>query len=96
MAALRQTAFDFEAGAASGIDAWRAEIRRQQEELARTLGLPLGKQVEVWLRGGVRLQGRLGLEEATLVHTQSTLQNTRFEVDGVRFAYAEMDSCVAR
>jgi hypothetical protein len=94
VAAPRQTGFDFEAKGASGIDAWRAQLQRQREELAHSLGLPLGKQVEVWLRGGVRLRGRLNLEGAILVHAQSTLQNTRFEVDGVRFSYSEVESCV--
>jgi hypothetical protein len=89
-----QKELDFEAHASGGLEKWESEQRRSREELARKVGLPLGQQVEVWLRGGVRLRGRLCLAEAMLPQTNATLENTRFEVNAVPFYYAEMESCV--
>jgi hypothetical protein len=95
MARAVQAELDFAAGMkpADGIASWRAELSRQRELLAKELGLPLDKEVEVWLVGGVRLRGQLKLEDALLLHANSTLQNTRFEVAGVPFSYAEIESC---
>lgn len=91
---LQQNEFDFGEPSGGGLDHWHAEQQRQREELARKLGLPLGKEVEVWLRGGVRLRGPLRLAEAMLLQANATLENTQFEVDAVPFLYAEMESCV--
>lgn len=89
-----QAELDFAGGDSDGLSAWQAGQRRQREELARQLALPLGRPVEVWLRGGVRLRGELRLAEAFLVHAQVTQENTRFEVAGTQFAFREMESCV--
>src|ERR1051325_346434 len=94
MAILWQRELDFERQQPTGLDSWHKEQQRQRQELARSLGLPLGKNVEIWLHGGIRLRGELRLEDATLLHVQSTLQNTRFEVNGLPFGYAEIESCV--
>ena len=92
---LIQFELNFQAQPGSGLDAWHAEQQRQRELLARELRLPLGKEVEVWLHGGVRLRGKLQVDEVVLVHVQATLENTRFQVTGVPFTYAEIESCVA-
>lgn len=94
MAKPQQDELDFGPRPSGGLDAWHAEQRRQQEELARKLGLPLGKTVEVWLQGGVRLRGTLRLADAMLVQVNATVENTRFEVSAVPFRYSEMESCV--
>jgi hypothetical protein len=94
MSQPRQDEFEFGAAAPTAIDKWRTEQQRQRQELARNLGLPLGKEVEVWLRGGVRLRGALRLADAMLLHTNATVENTPFEVSAVRFKYSEMESCV--
>ena len=65
-----QTEFDFAGLAgksADGVALWRQEREAQQLELAKKLGLPIGQQVEVCLRGGVRLKGKLLLNEEKLV-----------------------------
>jgi hypothetical protein len=94
VAKLWQHELDFGARSAGGLDQWHAEQQRQREELARKIGLSLGKNVEVWLRGGVRLRGQLRLAAAVLLHNDATIENTRFEVSSVPFAYSEMESCV--
>lgn len=86
---------DFGARPDGGLDRWRDEQQQQREELARRLGLPLGKEVEVWLRGGVRLRGQLRLAQAMLLRAEATVENTRFEVESVAFFYKEMESCVS-
>jgi len=64
------------------------------EELARRLGLPLGHQVEVWRYGGIRLRGKLRLQEEVLFIEEERLRHLGLVVDQVAFAYREMESCV--
>jgi len=93
--AAAQSEFNFlTANNSGGYDAWRGERLRQRAELARSFGLPIGKSVETWLRGGIRLRGELRLREDLLLHAVCTLENTQFEVNGVTFSYTEMESCV--
>jgi hypothetical protein len=89
-----QAQFDFEAKQKGGLDAWHAERARQRKELARTLGLPLGEQVELWLHDGIRLRGELRLREDALLHANATQENTQFEISSVPFFYREIQSCV--
>ncbi len=89
-----QSEFNFlAANESGGYESWREERLRQRAELARSFGLPIGKQVEAWLRDGIRLRGELRLREDLLLHTVCTLENTQFAVSGVTFQYAEMESC---
>jgi hypothetical protein len=90
-----QSEFKFQTSNSSpGYESWREERRRQRAELAESFGLPIGKPVEVWLRGGIRLRGELHLREDLLVHAVCSLENTQFEVNGVTFHYNEMESCL--
>ena len=77
---------------ADGIEIWRKQRAAQTLELARKLGLPIGRNVEVWLRGGVRLRGRLRLQEETLIET-GTKEDLSLGVDGTEFSLKEMESC---
>jgi hypothetical protein len=62
-----QSEFSFGAGETEqGYTQWLTGRRVAAEELARRIHLPLGHQVEVWLYGGVRLRGRLRLQEEWL------------------------------
>jgi len=62
-----QNEFNFGAsGTDQGYTQWLAGRRMAAEELARRIHLPLGHQVEVWLYGGVRLRGKLRLQEEVL------------------------------
>ena len=64
------------------------------EELARRIGLPLGHQVEVWLYEGIRLRGKMRLQEEVLFIEEERLRHLGLVVDHVPFAYREMESCV--
>lgn len=74
-----------------GIALWRKQQDQHQLEVARKLGLPIGQEVEVWLRGGVRLRGRLRLEE--LFHPESK-EGLKVAVDGTVFSVDELESCI--
>ena len=63
-------------------------------ELARRINLPLGHEVEVWLRGGIRLRGKLRLEEELLFVEEDRVRCLELMVDRVPFTYRELESCV--
>ena len=46
-----------------GYAQWLAGRKVAAVELARRINLPLGHQVEIWLSGGIRLRGKLRLQE---------------------------------
>ncbi len=85
--------FDNSAGDA-GYSAWVDERREAMRRLARSLGMPLNKQVEVWLRGGIRLRGLLLLKEEKLFLEDQRDSKLELEVDHVVFTPAEVESCV--
>jgi len=82
------------AAAKNGIEAWRQQRRDEEAELARTLGLPIGREAEVWLAGGVRLRGKLLCAEEMLARSQLNAENARFTIGKIRFAFSEIESCV--
>jgi hypothetical protein len=79
---------------AGGLAAWRAARQQAARSLALRLGLPLNHQVEVWLRGGVRLRGLLRLEEEVLFPDQECANALALVVEQVVFTPAEIESCV--
>jgi len=90
-----QDEFDFGAGSNSeGYNQWLAQRQRALVELARKLNLPLNHPVEVWLAGGIRLRGRLRLQEETLFVPEDHVPRLRLQVDQVPFLIHEMESCV--
>lgn len=92
-----QSEFSFGAGDhEDGLAAWRKRREDAFRELARRAGLPLGHEVEAWLRGGVRLKGLLELEEAVMFPEREHPSDLRLRIDGVTFRIAEMESCVRR
>jgi hypothetical protein len=90
-----QSEFNFGAGKTDqGYTQWLAGRRVAVEELARRIHLPLGHQVEVWLCGGVRLRGKLRLQEEALFIDEERVRHLELIVDRVAFTYREMESCV--
>jgi hypothetical protein len=76
-----------------GRSLWHRQREEQQLALAKKLGLPIGQNVEVWLRGGVRLRGRLQFHEEALIQSIED-QNSKFAVDGVPFQVRDLESCI--
>ena len=83
-----------EPGAGSGYSQWLTGRKMAAAELARLMNLPLGHQVEVWLYGGIRLRGKLCLQEELLFIEEERVRHLGLRVDKVPFAYREMESCV--
>ena len=82
------------AGPEDGYSHWLSGRRMAAAELARRIGLPLGHEVEVWLHGGIRLRGKLRLQEEMLFIEEERLRHLELVVDRVTFTYREMESCV--
>ena len=90
-----QGEFDFGGGSAGdGHTRWLAQRKLALAELARQIHLPLGYPVEVWLAGGVRLRGKLQLQEEKLFLGNDDVQHLGLVVDHVPFSIHEMESCV--
>ena len=90
-----QAQFNFEvAGSENGFTQWLASRRMAAHELAGRISLPLGHEVEVWLTGGIRLNGKLRLREEIIFVDEERLRHLELEVDHVGFTYREMESCV--
>lgn len=94
-----QEEFHFEGGLSSearkdGLSVWHAELEAQQQQLAQRLHLPIGHQVELWLRGGVRLRGRLQCAEEMLVTAGIDANHARLAIGRTEFTPQEIESCV--
>jgi hypothetical protein len=62
--------------------------------LARKLGLPLGNQVEVWLKNGVLLRCKLELAESVLLLDTIDERKLKLMIGRADFMYSDLDSCV--
>jgi hypothetical protein len=81
-------------GTEQGYTRWLAGRRVATQAMAQRMGLPLGHQVEVWLIGGIRLRGKLRLQEEVLFIEEENVRHLGLMVDNLAFAYREMESCV--
>jgi hypothetical protein len=91
----QQSEFEFnQSHSEAGYNQWQIERRAALEQLARKMGLPLGRRVEVWLQDGIRLRGWLRLEEERLWVENERDFKLKLIVDGVPFTAAEIESCV--
>jgi hypothetical protein len=77
-----------------GYTRWLDQRKQAAIEVARQIHLPLDRQVEVWLVGGVRLRGKLLLQEEKLFLGNDDVQHHGLSVDHVPFSIHEMESCV--
>jgi len=77
-----------------GYGAWRRQRDESMNQLGRHTGLPLNHLVEVLLRDGVRLRGRLKLREESLFVEPTEKGPLALRVDGVEFFANEIESCV--
>jgi len=90
-----QGELDFQdGGTGEGYAKWIALRRLTVEAAALKLNLPIGHLAEVWLRGGVRLRGRLRLAGELLFIEEERLRHLALVLDGVTFTYAEIESCL--
>jgi hypothetical protein len=90
-----QGELNFEASGNSGVASWLAVRNLTAKELAQRLQLPLGRQVEVWLQGGVMLRGMLSLKESLLFVPEGSARHLVLRIGHADFTYREIESCVA-
>lgn len=90
-----QGEFSFKSGATEqGYTRWLTGRRAAVHELALRMGLPLGREVEIWLYGGIRLRGKLRLKNEFLFIEEENVRHLELQIEKVTFAYREMESCV--
>jgi hypothetical protein len=89
-----QSEFNFSTPAPDGIATWRESRKSALLALGKSLGLPLLRSCEIWLKGGVRLRGVLRLNEEKLLLETENQRDAGFEIDGVPFRLSEMESCL--
>ena len=95
MSASSQPEFDFDRSApADGLDRWHAQRERASRRLARRLGLPLDHEVEVRLKDGVILRGKLRLKETVLILEAVDERTLELVIGRADFRPADMDACV--
>ena len=86
-ARAEQIQFGFEGGGpGDGYGAWQREREEEMREMARQLGLPLGHSVEVWLKDGTLLKGRLLVRGGN--------GDWELVIGRVGFSASEIESCV--
>ncbi len=70
------------------------ERERASHRLARKLGLPIGYEVEVWLKNEIRMTGKLELDESVLLLETIDERRFRLVIGETRFCYDDLESCV--
>ncbi len=77
-----------------GYAQWVAVRQLAVEDAAHKLNLPLGHATEIWLRGGIRLRGKLRLAHEVLFIEDKRILELPLVLDGVTFTYSEIESCL--
>lgn len=77
-----------------GYSAWQRQRKEAAAVLARSLGLPLERNVEVRLKDGIVLQGILRMKEELLFFDAVTDRNLELRVGPVGFRPQDIESCV--
>jgi hypothetical protein len=85
---------DAPADAVSGLTLWREQRAEALRLFARRAGVPIGRDVEVWLVSGIRLRGVLRLQDEELFF-DAAAHDLALCVQDVPFRRSEMESCVA-
>jgi hypothetical protein len=77
-----------------GFQSWLDARRLAMTKLAAQLGLPLGRTVEIWLKGDVRLNGVLQLAEAPLFVDERRNLELELRIDRCTFTPRDIEACV--
>ena len=76
-----------------GLEAWRESWRRQRENYARHLGLPLNCEVSITLKNGIDLRGTLALEMEQLLPDGADRGAVRLRIGKVGFLASDILAC---
>ena len=90
-----QPDLNFSAPNSGGYELWLRQRQSLIAHLTDQLGYPIGRQVEVWLQGGVRLRGKLTVREES-IHWSADNQAIGVElgIGQVYFPIGQIESCV--
>jgi hypothetical protein len=77
-----------------GFQSWLNQRRVALRKLADEFGLPLEREVEVWLKGEVRLKGVLQLAEAPLFIDARRDLELELRIDRCTFTPRDIEACV--
>jgi len=77
-----------------GYAAWQQQRLQATKQVSQRLGLPLGHQVELRLRDGVILRGKLRLKEELLFPEMQELGNVELALGRATFKHSEIESCI--
>ena len=95
MSGSSQSEFSFDqTTAGDGLDRWYQQRDRATRRLAQRLGLPLEREVEVCLKDGVILRGKLRLKEDMLFTEAVDEKHLELAIGRVDFPYNQIESCV--
>jgi hypothetical protein len=92
-------ALDFETpsdpGAGDGLNAWRAAREEQLRTLASKRGLPIGHMVELTMKHGPVIKGRLLLADETLwINDITRVEQILFRIDNLQLKVSDIESCL--
>jgi hypothetical protein len=76
-----------------GLASWRESWRRQREDYARHIGLPLNHEVSITLKNGVDLRGTLALEIEQLLPDEADRGAVRLRIGTVKFLASDILAC---
>lgn len=98
MSTGEQLEFNFPAAGDTddGLSVWRKQRRVALDQLAKQVGLPLGRCVEVRLVSGVILRGVLRLSGDRIPPDATRTANLDLSVNGVSFRHSEIEACVVQ
>jgi len=90
-----QPDLNFNAPNSGGYELWLRQRQSLIAHLTDQLGYPIGRQVEVWLQGGVRLRGNLTVREES-IHwsTDHKAVGVELGIGQVYFPISQIESCV--
>ena len=92
-----QPELDFAApaeGSGDGYAAWQQKRADAMRRSGLRLGLPIGKRVEVWLKGEIRLIGVLRIKDSLPFVQAVDADKITLLVDNVPFAKGDITSCI--
>ena len=92
---LMQPELNFNAPSSGGYELWLKQRQALIAHLIDQLGLPIGRQVELWLKDGVMLRGKLTVREES-IHWSETNKATGIElmIGNVSFPVGQIASCL--
>jgi hypothetical protein len=90
-----QPELNFNAPSSGGYELWLRQRQSLIAHLTDQLGFPIGREVEVWLQGGIRLRGTLTVREESIHWSnENKAVGVELAIGQVYFPISQIESCV--